>query len=436
MKTALTIAGSDSGGGAGIQADLKTFSALGVYGTSALTAITAQNTVGVRAIFELPPEIVAAQIDAVVEDIGADAVKTGMLGSTPLIEAVTDRIRAHGLSTLVVDPVMVAKSGDALLQPEAVAALRTLLLPLALVVTPNRPEAEVLTGRPVSTLEEARDAARALVEMGARNAVVKGGHADGPAIDVLFDGQELREYSAPRIDSRHTHGTGCTFASAIAAELAKGAGVPDAVARAKAYLTAALEQAPGLGHGHGPVHHFYAIWKDEPRSASETSIWARATGQATAGASEEKAAAGSASPSRAEQLKYEELLRTVGQMLDDSGDDLAVLDLWSHGVVIQSVGRSGAHEIQLSEIEIESRRRAERRGQGSAHDPAAGPPRFEWVLRVVGAELDEAGGQSRYGLTVSRDSVSVEGAEGYHREFDAATLAEMLHEAIQRRGRA
>jgi hydroxymethylpyrimidine/phosphomethylpyrimidine kinase len=425
MKTALTIAGSDSGGGAGIQADLKTFSALGVYGTSALAAITAQNTVGVRAIFELPPDLVAAQIDAVIEDVGADAVKTGMLGSTPLIEVVADRIRAHGLGTLVVDPVMVAKSGDTLLQPEAVAALRDLLLPLALVVTPNRPEAEVLTGRPVGSLAQARDAARALIDLGARNAVVKGGHADGPAIDVLFDGREFREYSAPRLDSRHTHGTGCTFASAIAAELAKGAPVPDAVARAKEYLTAALQHAPGLGHGHGPVHHFWAIWKDEPLAASETSIWARATGQATPGAAP-------AAP-RTEDLKYEELLRTVGQMLDDSGDDLAVLDLWSHGVVIQSVGRSGPHEIQLSEIELESRRRAQRRGQGTAHDPAAGPPRFEWVLRVVGAQLDQAGPQSRYGLTVSRDSVSVDGAEGYHREFDAATLAHLLHEAIQRR---
>src|SRR5918911_2574776 len=201
VKTAVTLAGFDSGGGAGIQADLKTFSALGVYGMSALAAITAQNTVGVRAVYELPPEIVAAQIDAVVEDIGADAVKTGMLASTPLIEVVADRIRAHGLSTLVVDPVMVAKSGDALLQSEAVAALREDLLPLALVVTPNRPEAEVLTGRPVRTLDEARDAARALVDLGARHAVVKGGHAEGPAVDVLYDGQSFEEFSAPRLDS-------------------------------------------------------------------------------------------------------------------------------------------------------------------------------------------------------------------------------------------
>ena len=263
MKTALTIAGSDSGGGAGIQADLKTFSALGVYGMSALTAITAQNTLGVRAVYELPPELVAAQIDAVIEDLGADAVKTGMLGSSPLIRVVAERVRAYGLQRLVVDPVMVAKSGDALLQPEAVAALRDQLLPLALVVTPNRPEAQVLTGRRVDSLAEAREAARALVDLGARYVVVKGGHATGPAIDVLYDGSGYEEFSAPRLDSRHTHGTGCTFASAIAAELAKDASVRDAVARAKEYLTAALEQAPGLGHGHGPVHHFYPWWPTE-----------------------------------------------------------------------------------------------------------------------------------------------------------------------------
>jgi len=263
MRTALTIAGSDSGGGAGIQADLKTFSALGVYGMSVLTAVTAQNTVGVRAVYELPPEVVAAQIDAVIEDLGADAVKTGMLASTALIQTVAERVRALDLRTLVVDPVMVAKSGDALLQPEAVAALRADLLPLALVVTPNRPEAEVLTGLEVRTLEQARDAARALVAMGARHAVVKGGHADGPAIDVLFDGERFEEFSVARLETRHTHGTGCTFASAIAAELARGATVVAAVAAAKAYLTEAIRQAPGLGHGHGPVHHFHAWWPGE-----------------------------------------------------------------------------------------------------------------------------------------------------------------------------
>jgi hydroxymethylpyrimidine/phosphomethylpyrimidine kinase len=229
-----------------------------VFGTSAITAITAQNTVGVRAVFALPPEIVAAQIDAVIEDLGADAVKTGMLASAALIRTVADRVRVHGLRTLVVDPVMVAKSGDPLLEADAVAALRDELLPLALVVTPNRPEAERLTGRAVRSLAEAREAARALVALGARHAVVKGGHADGPAIDVLFDGQGFREFEAPRVESRHTHGTGCTFASAIAAELAKGATVSDAVGRAKTYLTEALRRAPGLGQGHGPVQHFHA----------------------------------------------------------------------------------------------------------------------------------------------------------------------------------
>jgi hydroxymethylpyrimidine/phosphomethylpyrimidine kinase len=258
MKTALTIAGSDSGGGAGIQADLKTFAALGVFGTSAIVAVTAQNTLGVRSWIALPPEMVAAQIDAVIEDLGADAVKTGMLANAAIIEVVAERVRAHGLATLVVDPVMVAKSGDPLLEPAAVAALRERLLPLALVVTPNRPEAEVLSGRPVRSLAEARDAARALVDLGARHAVVKGGHGEGPAIDVLYDGHGFHEYEAPRIATRHTHGTGCTFASAIAAELAKGATVPEAVRRAKDYLTHALRHAPGLGHGHGPVHHFWA----------------------------------------------------------------------------------------------------------------------------------------------------------------------------------
>jgi hydroxymethylpyrimidine/phosphomethylpyrimidine kinase len=267
VKTALTIAGSDSGGGAGIQADLKTFSALGVYGMSVLAAITAQNTLGVRAWCALPLDIVAAQIDAVIEDLGADAVKTGMLASAALTQLVAERVQAHGLRTLVVDPVMVAKSGDALLEPDAVEAIRDALVPLALVVTPNRPEAEVLTGRTVQSLDEARDAARALVALGARNAVVKGGHAEGPAVDVLYDGSDLYEYSAPRIDSRHTHGTGCTFASAIAAELAKGAEVPEAVGRAKDYLTEALRHAPGLGHGHGPVHHFYAWWEADPPPA-------------------------------------------------------------------------------------------------------------------------------------------------------------------------
>ncbi len=260
MKRALTIAGSDSGGGAGIQADLKTFAALGVYGSSALTAVTAQNTLGVTAVVELSPDVVAAQIDAVMSDIGADAVKTGMLANSDIIRTVSEKVREHAFDNLVVDPVMVAKGGDRLLREEAVDALRNLLLPLAAVVTPNLPEASVLVGRSVESLEDARRAARDIVDMGARSVVVKGGHLQGDAIDVFYDGAQFRELAAPRIETTSTHGTGCTFASAIAAGLAQGMGMEDAVARAKEYVTEAIRSAFPLGGGHGPLHHFHAVW--------------------------------------------------------------------------------------------------------------------------------------------------------------------------------
>ena len=260
MKRALTIAGSDSGGGAGIQADLKTFAALGVYGTSALTAVTAQNTLGVTGVQELPPDMVALQIDAVASDIGADAVKTGMLANSGIVRVVADKVTEHGLPNLVVDPVMVAKGGDPLLQEEAVDALRTLLVPLALVVTPNLPEASVLVGYEVSTLEQARRAARDIVGMGSRSVVVKGGHLQGDAVDVFYDGNEFREFSSPRVDTTSTHGTGCTFASAIAAGLAKGMGVEEAVGQAKTYVTEAIRRAFPIGSGHGPLNHFHALW--------------------------------------------------------------------------------------------------------------------------------------------------------------------------------
>jgi len=253
----MTIAGSDSGGGAGIQADLKTFSALGVYGTSAITAITAQNTQRVTQVLELPPDLVAAQIDAIVSDIGADAVKTGMLANSAIIEVVADKVRQHGLANLVVDPVMIAKSGDHLLQPEAVAALRDLLLPLALVVTPNVPEAEVLVGRKLESPDDFRRAAEEIGALGARHVVLKGGHRDGPAVDLYYDGNSFHEFTAARVDTSSTHGTGCTFASAIAAALAKGSSVREAVAMAKAYVTKALQSAYPVGHGHEPVHHFF-----------------------------------------------------------------------------------------------------------------------------------------------------------------------------------
>lgn len=260
VRTALTIAGSDSGGGAGIQADLKTFSALGVFGMSALTAITAQNTVGVTAVFELPPEIVAAQIDAVLTDIGADAAKTGMIANSEIIRVVAAKVREHEIANFVVDPVMVATSGDRLLRDDAVSALRTELLPLATVVTPNLPEAAVLAEREVVSLEGMREAARAILGMGAKSVLVKGGHLAGEATDLLYDGSTFVELPSPRIETTSTHGTGCTLASAIAALLARGESLEDAVRKAKAYVTTAIERAFPLGRGHGPVHHFHQWW--------------------------------------------------------------------------------------------------------------------------------------------------------------------------------
>ena len=258
---ALTIAGSDSSAGAGIQADLKTFAAFEVYGASAITAVTAQNTLGVTAIEELGTGVIAAQIDAVVGDLGVAAVKTGMLSSTPIIETVAERLEAHGLERVVVDPVMVAKGGERLLREDAVAALTRLLLPLALVLTPNAGEAEVLSGRPVTTMEEAKEAARAIAALGPRYVVVKGGHFGTDAVDVLFDGEHFTELPAKRVPTTSTHGTGCTFSSAIAAGLASGKGVGEAVADAKAYVTEAIKCAFPVGAGHGPVHHFFRWWR-------------------------------------------------------------------------------------------------------------------------------------------------------------------------------
>ena len=265
--TVLTIAGSDSGGGAGIQADLKTFAALGVYGTSAITAITAQNTQQVTQVLELPPDLVAAQIDAVVSDIGADAVKTGMLASAEIIEVVAAKAREHNLQPLVVDPVMVAKSGDRLLREDAMQALRERLLPLATVLTPNLPEAEALLGRRLSSWDDIREGAKELVSMGAQAVVIKGGHREGPATDLFYDGQGFHEFTAGRVDTANTHGTGCTFASAIAAGLAKGTDLRGSVALAKAFVTKALQSAYPVGHGQGPVHHFYRFW--QPRLYEE-----------------------------------------------------------------------------------------------------------------------------------------------------------------------
>lgn len=255
---ALTIAGSDSGGGAGIQADLKTFAAFGVYGASAITAVTAQNTLGVQAIHEVPADVVAAQIDAVLSDIGADAVKTGMLSTAAIIEVVADWLRAHRVTGLVVDPVMVAKSGDRLLRHDAVATLRELLLPLAEVVTPNAGEAAVLAGIDVVDQDSAREAARRIHALGPRHVIVKGGHLDGPTSDdVMFDGKRFEVLTGRRIATRHTHGTGCTFSAAIAAELAAGCSPLEAARSARAFVQGAIEHAEPIGAGHGPLNHLW-----------------------------------------------------------------------------------------------------------------------------------------------------------------------------------
>ena len=257
---ALSIAGSDSGAGAGIQADLKTFAAFGVYGVTVITAITAQNTVGVRAVQDVNAEVVAAQLDAVAEDFAIAALKTGMLSSAAIIEAVAAGIERHRLRPLVIDPVMIAKSGDRLLAQEAVDAMRRRLLPLAEVVTPNIPEAEVLAGRPIRTREDRLAAARIIMELGAHAVVIKGGHSeDDPIVDLLVDRQGVHEYRAPRIVTTSTHGTGCTFSAAMTAGLAAGRDLPDAVAAARDYLSHALATAPGLGHGHGPLNHLPSL---------------------------------------------------------------------------------------------------------------------------------------------------------------------------------
>ena len=264
MRVALTIAGSDSGGGAGIQADLKTFSALGVFGTSAITALTAQNTQTVSSIHEIPPEMVTAQIEAVASDFTVGAAKTGMLFSARIIQAVAAAVDRHGLQPLVVDPVMVSKAGAHLLQPEAVEALRTRLLPRATIVTPNLPEAAVLLGHPVGGRDaDLEAAAREIVALGPRAVVIKGGHRTGDSDDLFFDGVTMRHLRCERIDSRNTHGTGCTFSAAIAALLARGRPLDGAVAEAKEFVTQALQTGLELGRGHGPLHHFHLFYGPE-----------------------------------------------------------------------------------------------------------------------------------------------------------------------------
>lgn len=255
---ALTIAGSDPGGGAGLQADLKTFAAFRVYGMSALTAVTVQNTIGVRGVLPVPPSVIGEQIDAVLSDIGAGAVKTGMLGSAAAVLAVAGRLKSRGVKNLVVDPVMYAKGGHPLLDPGAESALAAELLPLALLVTPNAPEAQRLSGIEVRDAASARRAARAIRGLGPRWVLVKGGHLDGPVCeDLLYDGRRFTAFRSPRVATRNTHGTGCTLSAAIAAGLALGLPPEKAAAGAVEYVAGAIRHALPLGGGHGPLNHHW-----------------------------------------------------------------------------------------------------------------------------------------------------------------------------------
>jgi hydroxymethylpyrimidine/phosphomethylpyrimidine kinase len=260
MKQVLTIAGSDSGGGAGIQADIKAMSANGVFAMSVITAITAQNTEEVTEVFELPVSIIEAQLDAVFDDFEVAAVKTGMLSSAEIVKAVAKMLRPQKVVNLVVDPVMMAKSGQALLKPEAMEALKRELIPLALVLTPNVQEAEHLAGMPIKTLADARQAAKAIHKLGCKNVLIKGGHLLAErATDLLYDGRFFNIYKGEFLDTPHTHGTGCTFASAIAAQLARDKALPEAVQTAKTYVTEAIRHGLAIGHGKGPTNHFYFL---------------------------------------------------------------------------------------------------------------------------------------------------------------------------------
>lgn len=265
IPTVLSVAGSDPSGGAGIQADLKTFSALGAYGAAALTALTAQNTRGVSGVFPVSGEFVADQLAALFEDLDVRAMKTGMLGSPEVVDAVVTAVQRYRVRNVVVDPVMVATSGDRLVSDETVAAIRDRLLPVATVITPNAPEAATLLGWNDVPAEGLADAAARLRERGVAAAVVKGGHLGGTdAVDVLVDAEGTHEFRETRVATKNTHGTGCTFSSAIAVGLAHGQPLPQAVEQAKRYLTAALQAADSLqvGGGYGPVHHFHALWRD------------------------------------------------------------------------------------------------------------------------------------------------------------------------------
>ena len=261
MKKVLTIAGSDSSGGAGIQADLKAFSAHGVFGMSVITAVTAQNTQGVFAVQDISREVIAKQIEAIFDDIEVDGVKIGMVSQVQTIEVIAEKLRYYAPQAVVLDPVMVSKSGYHLLNPEAEATLIKELLPLAMIVTPNIPEAEVMTNKSIHTLNHMEEAAKAIYQMGAKNVLLKGGHLEEDSIDILFDGQEFSYFSTSRIATKNTHGTGCTLSSAITANLALGYSLNNAISLAKEYITVAIENSISIGKGVGPTHHFYTLYK-------------------------------------------------------------------------------------------------------------------------------------------------------------------------------
>ena len=259
----LTIAGSDSCGGAGIQADLKTIMALGGFGMSVITALTAQNTLGIQDIYEISPKFVERQFESVMTGVGIDAAKTGMLASTDIVRLVARMIRKYGIEKIVVDPVMEAKGGETLIRGEAREALMSELLPLAFVVTPNIPEAEVLSEMKIISTSEMKEAAKVIYRLGARNVVIKGGHLMGDAVDVLYDGKKFRLFSSKRVDKKETHGTGCTFSAAIATLLAKGQSISQAVEGAKTYITQAIESSYSTGAGYRLITHFFPASSDE-----------------------------------------------------------------------------------------------------------------------------------------------------------------------------
>lgn len=261
MKKVLTIAGSDSCGGAGIQADLKTFSAHKVYGMSIITAVTVQNTQGVFAVHDIPADMIKKQIEVIFDDIHVDAVKIGMVSKTETIKAIAHTLSKYSVQNLVIDPVMVSKSEFHLLQPEAKEALINYLLPMATLVTPNLPEAEVITGLKISTLEDMKKSADLIRKIGPKYVLIKGGHLDGEATDILYDGNEFSYYNSPRINTKNTHGTGCTLSSAIASNLGNGLQMKEAIEKAKLYITGAIENSFPIGKGVGPVHHFYKLYK-------------------------------------------------------------------------------------------------------------------------------------------------------------------------------